>query len=105
MSLPSWLRSLLLFLLFGTTAVGGAIVGRDHLRPAPRRDPPPPLRLPAEVRGRPGRLITVEADTPAGQVRWHACRGPDLPDVWYGPDGKTLLFCTPTPGRYELVAW
>src|SRR5438046_3090876 len=38
MSLPPWLRSLLLFLLFGGTAVGGAVLGRDHLRPAARPD-------------------------------------------------------------------
>jgi hypothetical protein len=103
-SLPRWLRSLLLLLLFGTTAGGAAILGREHLRPAFRRDPPP-LRLPAEVRGRPGRLVTVEADTPAARVCWHACRGADIPDLWPSPDGKTLLFCTPTPGRYELIAW
>jgi hypothetical protein len=104
MSPPRWLRALLLFLLVGTAAGGAAILGRDHPRPAARRDPPP-LRLPAEVRGRPGRLVTVEADTPAAHVRWHACRGADIPDLWPSPDGKTLLFCTPTPGRYELIAW
>src|SRR5207248_7165263 len=66
---------------------------------------PAPLRLPVEVRGRPGRLVTIQAETAAAQVRWHACRGPDTPDLWHSPDGKTLLFSTPAPGRYELIAW
>jgi hypothetical protein len=50
-------------------------------------------------------LVAVTAETAAARVRWHACAGPDRPDLWHAPDGKTLLFCTPTPGRYELWAW
>jgi len=75
-----------------------------RLRPATGGDAPE-LRLPAEVRGRPGRLVIVTAQTPAAKVRWHACAGPDRPDLWQPVDGKTLLFSTPTPGRYEVWAW
>jgi hypothetical protein len=50
-------------------------------------------------------LVTVTAETPAALVRWHACDGPDRPDLWHSPDGETLLLCTPTPGRYQLWAW
>jgi hypothetical protein len=96
-------RLVLTLLLLGATAAGGALLGRDYLKA--RRAESPPLRLPAEVRGRAGRLVTVEADAATARVRWHACRGPAVPDLWQSPDGRTLLFCTPTPGRYELIAW
>jgi hypothetical protein len=89
----------LILLILATTAAGAAVVGR----PNPRQ--PAPLQLPAEVRGRPGRLVTIQAETPAAQVRWHACRGPDVPDLWHSADGKTLLFSTPAVGRYDLIAW
>src|SRR5262245_25608064 len=98
MRLPRWLRRLLI-LLFLVTTVAGTIL----IRPNGRQ--PAPLRLPAEVHGRPGRLVTVQAETSAPQVRWHACRGPDVPDLWHSPDGKTLLFSTPAVGRYDLIAW
>jgi hypothetical protein len=94
MFLHSWKRIAL-------AALAGAILAAV---PAVADDPPV-LRLPAEVRGRPGRLVVVTAETAGARVRWHACAGPDRPDLWHPPDGKTLLFCTPTPGRYELVAW
>src|SRR5213082_1545003 len=86
-------------------AAAGAVlaVGAYRLRPADNAAPE--LRVPAEVRGRPGRLVVVTAETPAARVRWHACAGPDRPDTWQPADGKTLLFSTPTPGRYEVWAW
>lgn len=99
MRVRRWLRRLLVILLLATTAAGATMLGR------PNRREPAPLRLPSEVRGRPGRLVTVQAETPAAQVRWHACRGPDVPDLWHSPDGKTLLFSTPAAGRYDLIAW
>jgi hypothetical protein len=64
----------------------------------------PAIEMPSEVRGRPGRLIVIEANA-AGIVRWHACAGPDHIDHWSTPDGKTLIMCTPTPGTYHLLAW
>ncbi|HTK77620.1 MAG TPA: hypothetical protein VL371_20310 [Gemmataceae bacterium] len=99
MRLPRWFRRLLILLLLATTAAGATAVSRS------RSNPPAPLRLPAEVRGRPGRLVTIQADTTAAQVRWHACRGPDMPDLWHSPDGKTLVLSTPAAGRYDLIAW
>ncbi|MFO0808971.1 MAG: hypothetical protein U0746_10135 [Gemmataceae bacterium] len=66
---------------------------------------PPPLRLPPEVTGRPGRLVAVTAQTPAPLVRWHTCAGPSVADLWPTPDGKTVVFCAPQPGRYTLYAW
>jgi hypothetical protein len=63
-----------------------------------------PIQLPAEVRGRPGRLIVIQATAP-GIIRWHSCSGPDHLDRWSTPDGKTLIVCTPTPGVYHLLAW
>src|SRR3954454_13720783 len=65
----------------------------------------PPLTGPARVTGRTSRLVVINAETPATTVRWHACPGPDRPDLWPAPDGKTLLFCVPMPGTYELWAW
>lgn len=98
MRLPRWLRRLLILLFLAITAVGSVLVRPTGSQPAP-------LRLPTEVRGRPGRLVTIQAETPTAQVRWHACRGPDVPDLWHSPDGKTLLFSTPAAGRYDLIAW
>ena len=99
MRLPRWLRRILILLLLAIGAAGATVVARPTFRQ------PAPLRLPAEVRGRPGRLVTIQAETSAAQVRWHACRGPDTPDLWHSPDGKTLLFSTPAAGRYDLIAW
>ena len=101
MTTPFWKRSVFAAAL--AAALGGGAVGWRHARPAAGNGPPP-LTLPAEVRGRPGRLVVVEAQTPAALVRWHACAGPDRPDLWPTADGKTLLFCTPAPGHYQLVA-
>jgi hypothetical protein len=85
--------------------VAAGLAAGAYQRARPAGGEAPPLALPAEVRGRPGRLVVVAAETPAALVRWHACDGPDRPDLWHPPDGKTLLFCTPTPGRYQLWAW
>jgi hypothetical protein len=62
------------------------------------------FQIPSEVRGRPGRLIVIEATAP-GIVRWHVCSGPDHLDRWSTPDGKTLIVSTPTAGVYHLIAW
>ncbi len=102
----SWqsFKHLLIVLLVVLTSAGGLVAGGYRIWHR-AGDGPPPLRLPAEVRGRPGRLVVVTAETAAARVRWHACPGPDHPDCWATPDGKTLLFCTPAPGRYQLLAW
>jgi hypothetical protein len=63
-----------------------------------------PIQVPNEVRGRPGRLIVIEASA-ANVVRWHACTGSADLDFWSSTDGKTLIVCTPTPGVYQLLAW
>jgi hypothetical protein len=103
MRVQSWKRTVFVALA-GAALAGGLAAGAYRLR-ASADGEPAALRLPAEVRGRPGRLVVVTAETPAARVRWHACGGPDRPDLWCPPDGKTLLLCTPTPGRYELLAW
>jgi hypothetical protein len=64
----------------------------------------PPIQVPAEVRGRPGRLIVIEA-TARNVARWHVCSGPDHLEFWSAADGRTVVACTPTPGVYELLAW
>lgn len=97
-------RPTLIVLTF-VLAAGGLLFGLAGSAPAPRRDPPPAVRLPADVQGRPGHLIQIEADAGGHSVRWHACRGPEQPDLWSPADGRVLLFVTPKPGQYDVIAW
>ena len=59
MRLPRWLRRVLILLLLAIGAAGATVVARPTFRQ------PAPLRLPVEVRGRPGRLVTIQAETAA----------------------------------------
>ncbi|MCZ2341039.1 MAG: hypothetical protein LC104_04490 [Bacteroidales bacterium] len=64
---------------------------------------PPSITLPAEVLARPGRLVTLTAQTTGQQVRWLVAS--EAADLVPFPGEKTALFCTPTPGRYLVFAW
>ena len=63
---------------------------------------PPPIRLPAEVAARPGRLVRLEADTPAPVVRWLIVGDADLLPF---PGTKTAVFSSPAAGRYLVFAF
>jgi hypothetical protein len=65
--------------------------------------PPPVVRLPAEVTAVPGRIVRLAADTPGKVVRWALAS--DAADLVPFPDGKIALFSSPTPGRYLVLAW
>lgn len=61
------------------------------------------VKLPAEVAAPPGRIVVLKADTQNEVVRWASlAEGVDLVAF---PDGKTALFCSPTPGRFAVLAW
>lgn len=63
----------------------------------------PAIELPAEVAAKPGRLVTLTAETTGRTVRWAVAS--DNADLIPFPGGKTALFCSPTPGRYLVLAW
>ncbi len=63
---------------------------------------PPPIRLPAEVSARPGRLVRLEADTPAPIVRWLVVGDADLVPL---PGSKAAVLASPTAGRLLVIAW
>ncbi len=63
---------------------------------------PPPIRLPAEVSARPGRLVRLEADTQGTVVRWLLVGDADLLPL---PGTKTAVACSPTAGRFLVIAW
>ena len=65
---------------------------------------PPTISLPAEVSAKPGRIAAVRADTDGNVVRW-VLASADADLVPLPTDGKTALFCSPTPGRYVVFAW
>lgn len=64
---------------------------------------PPEITLPVEVQAKPGRLVTLTAQTTGQQVRWLVAS--EAADLVPFPGGKTALFCSPTPGRYLVFAW
>ena len=64
---------------------------------------PPAVDLPAEVTARPGRLVTLTAETDGRHVRWALAS--DAADLVPFPGQKTALFCSPHPGRYVVFAW
>lgn len=63
---------------------------------------PPPIRLPAEVAARPGRLVRLEADTPAPHVRWLVVGDADLVPL---PGTKSAVLVGPAPGQLLVFAW
>lgn len=63
---------------------------------------PPPIRLPAELSGKPGRLVRLEADTPGVVVRWLVVGDADLVPL---PGTKSCVICGPAAGRLLVFAW
>lgn len=63
---------------------------------------PPPIRLPAEVTAKPGRLVRLDADTPGTVVRWFAIGDVDLLPL---PGTKSAVAVSPVAGRFLVLAW
>lgn len=63
----------------------------------------PSIRLPAEARTLPGRMLKLTADTDGKLVRW-ALANADAELVPF-PDGKSALFCSAKAGRFDVLAW
>ncbi len=64
----------------------------------------PTVRLPKELKARPGRLLQIKADTDGKTVRWF-CPSEDADLLPYPGADKTALFVSPTPGKYYLYAY
>jgi hypothetical protein len=63
----------------------------------------PAVRLPAEVKARPGRLVKLAAESDGKLVRW-ASASEDA-DLIPFPDGRQAIFSAAQPGRYRVLAW
>ncbi len=65
--------------------------------------PEPTIKLPAEVKGQPGRIVRLTAETAGKHVRWHLVS--EDADLVPFPEGKVALFTAPKAGRYTVLAW
>src|SRR5437762_12251327 len=63
----------------------------------------PVVKLPAEIKAKPGRLLKLQAETGGKLVRWVVCS--DDADLIPFGDGKSAIFCAPSAGRYRILAW
>lgn len=100
MNAPAWLRRLLLSILLALLGAAGGWASRAHRW----SDAPAPPVLPPDVKAKPGRLTLIATEA-AHRVCWHACRGPEAPDLLPLNDGRQLVFVAARPGEYELIAW
>ncbi len=69
--------------------------------------PADPLRLPKEIKGLPGKFISIKAETMGKQVRWRAVDPgleilDDLPSL---KEGKEIRCIACKPGRYRVEAY
>ncbi len=69
--------------------------------------PANPLKLPKEIKGLPGKFITIKAETMGKQVRWRAVDPgieilDDLPSL---KEGKEIRCIACKPGRYRVEAY
>ena len=65
--------------------------------------PAPSIVLPDEVKGLPGRIVRLTAETTGKHVRWYLVAADA--DLVPFPDGKVALFTAPKAGRYTVLAW
>lgn len=63
----------------------------------------PTVKLPAEVRTKPGRLLKLSAETDGKTVRW-AIASEDA-DLIPSESGRWAIFSAPAPGRFIVLAW
>lgn len=67
------------------------------------QSPTPSIKLPAEAKALPGRILQLKAETTGKHVRWFLLS--DDADLVPFPDGATALFSSPKAGRYTVLAW
>lgn len=65
--------------------------------------PAPAVKLPNEIKGLPGRIVRLTAETAEKNVRWYLVS--EDADLVPFPDGKVALFTAPKAGRYAVLAW
>ena len=65
--------------------------------------PSPAVKLPSEIKGLPGRIVRLTAETAEKNVRWYLVS--EDADLVPFPDGKVALFTAPKPGRFTVLAW
>ncbi len=64
----------------------------------------PVVRLPAEVKAKPGRLIRLQAETEGKIVRWYV-NDPDNADLIPITSEKSVIFCAPLPGVFRVFCY
>lgn len=75
------------------------------LAPAPLSATPPPLSLPAKVKGQPGAFVTIAATTTGKSVKWLVLDpGLQLFPVDLLKSTTTAIVVGSTPGSYRLLA-
>ncbi len=65
--------------------------------------PSPAVKLPNEIKGLPGRIVRLTAETAEKNVRWYLVS--EDADLVPFPDGKVALFTAPKAGRFTVLAW
>jgi hypothetical protein len=61
----------------------------------------PSIKVPAEVKGAAGTLITIEPEQSTGDVCWYSVDGQSF--LSHGSKGIVIVY--PAQGRYKLLAW
>lgn len=64
----------------------------------------PTVRLPRELKARPGRLLQIKAETDGKTVRWF-CPSEDVDLLPYPGADKAAIFVSPAPGKYSVYAY
>lgn len=64
----------------------------------------PAVKLPTEIRAKPGRLLRLQAETTNKHVRWFLSN-PDDADLIPIAAEKAAIFCSPTVGRYRVFCY
>jgi hypothetical protein len=64
----------------------------------------PTVKLPTEIKARPGRLLQIRAETDGKIVRWF-CPSTDADLLPYPGADKIAIFCSPVPGKYFVYAY
>lgn len=63
----------------------------------------PTVKLPSELKARPGRLLKIEATSSEKMIRW--VNVSEDADLIVSESGRWAIFSATTPGNYRVFAW